>query len=148
MFRRCRIVSRWVPGAPIQGYVAAPSTPARQEAGLVFDHCRLERDPGVPDGSVFLGRPWRAGGNMELTGMAAFLDCWMDGHIRPEGWTAMHFRAPNGPEGWLTPQQARLYEQGSRGPGAGKASEIRRPLPDVLVGFFWSVWFFGVWFPA
>ena len=148
LFRRCRIVSRLVPGAPIQGYVPAPSTPARQEAGLVFDRCRLEREPGVPDDSVFLGRPWRAGGNMELTGMAAFVGCWMDRHIRPEGWTAMHFRAPNGPEGWLTPQQARLYEQGSRGPGAGKASDVRRPLPGALAGIARPARIFGDWFPA
>jgi pectinesterase len=134
LLRRCEIVSRHITGAPIQGYVAAPSTPAEQEAGLVFEHCRLLREAGVPDASVFLGRPWRAGGNMALTGMAAFLQCWMDAHIRPEGWTGMHYRAPGGPEGWLMPQQARLYEQGSRGPGAGRPSDLRRPLPRSLAG--------------
>jgi pectinesterase len=132
LFRRCKIVSRFVPGAPIQGYVTAPSTASDQEIGLVFDHCRLVREAGVPDRSVFLGRPWRAGGNMELTSFAAFVDCWMDAHIRPEGWTAMHYGARGGVEGWLTPQQARLYESGSRGPGAGRASSIRRELPPGL----------------
>jgi pectinesterase len=148
LFRRCKIVSRFIPGAPVQGYVAAPSTPIRQEIGLVFDHCRLEREPGVPDGSVFLGRPWRAGGNMELTGFAAFVDCWMDSHIHPEGWTAMHFRAANnGPEGWLTPEQARLYERGSRGPGAGRLSAVRRGLPPELGGITQPRRIFGDWQP-
>jgi pectinesterase len=146
LFRRCEIVSRLVPGAAIQGYVAAPSTPADQAAGLVFERCRLVRERGVPDASVFLGRPWRAGGNMKLTGMAAFLDCWMDRHVRPEGWAAMHYRAPGGPEGWLTPQQARLYEKGSRGPGAGRASAIRRNLPPELDRIAASL--FGDWRPA
>jgi pectinesterase len=145
LLRRCEIVSRHVPGAAIQGYVAAPSTPASQEAGLVFDHCRLTREPGVPDATVFLGRPWRAGGNMALAGMAAFLDCWMDRHIRPEGWAGMGYRAPGGPQGWLTPQQARLYERGSRGPGAGRPSDIRRPLPPDLARI--GTRLFGDWRP-
>jgi pectinesterase len=147
LFRGCEIVSRFIPGAPIQGYVAAPSTPLRQEIGLVFDHCRLTREARVPDGSVFLGRPWRAGGNMDLTGFAAFIDCWMDGHVHPDGWTSMRFRSPDGPEGLLTPQQARLYERGSRGPGAGRPSPVRRTLPAGLAGIAKPGRIFGDWQP-
>ena len=148
LFRRCTIVSRLVPGAAIQGYVAAPSTPERQAIGLAFDQCRLLREPGVPDASVFLGRPWRSSGNMDLTGFAAFLDCWMDAHIRSEGWTAMHYRSPGGPDGWLTPQEARLYEQGSRGPGAGRFSAVRRQLPPALASAIRGHDMFGAWRPA
>jgi pectinesterase len=147
LFRRCEIVSRFIPGVAIQGYVAAPSTKMRQEIGLVFDRCRLAREASVPDASVFLGRPWRAGGNMDLTGFAAFIHCWMDRHIRPEGWTAMHYGARGGAEGWLTPQQARLYERGSTGPGAGRASPVRRQLPPEFGNITDPRRIFGDWNP-
>lgn len=128
LFDSCEIVTRFVPGAPGQGYVAAPSTPAAQRFGLVFDQCRLARESGVPDASAFLGRPWRAGGNMALTGSATYLRCWMDAHIRPEGWTAMGYRDSSGAPQMLTPQEARLTEFGTTGPGAAPDSATRRKL--------------------
>jgi pectinesterase len=127
-FDRCTIVTRRVPGAAEQGYVAAPSTPAAQRFGLVFSGCRLQREPGVPDHSTWLGRPWRAGGNMDLTGEAAFLRCWMDAHIRAEGWTSMGYAGPDSVRHMLAPHEARLVEYGSIGPGAGPAGPERRVL--------------------
>jgi pectinesterase len=118
-FDRCEIVTRHVPGSPGGGYLAAPSTPRTQPFGLVFDHCRIQREAGVPTASTFLGRPWRAGGDMALVGSAHFIDCWLDAHIAPGGWTAM---------GGMQPWDARLFEYGSRGPGAGPASRSRRLL--------------------
>ncbi len=127
---RCEIVSRPLAGIG-PGFIAAPSTPACQPFGLVFDRCRLTREAGVPDGSVFLGRPWRAGGNMALLGQASFLRCWMDRHIAADGWTSMGYRDPAGERRQLTPLEARLYEADSRGPGARPAplrrTETRRP---------------------
>lgn len=117
LLERCTIVSRVVPGLSI-GYIAAPSTPATQRNGLIFHRCRLTRDRGVPDDSIFLGRPWRAGGNMSLLGMAAYVDCWMDAHVRRAGWTSMGYSDPSGTRRDLTPREARLSERGSRGPGA------------------------------
>jgi pectinesterase len=117
LLERCTIVSRFVPGLPI-GYIAAPSTPATQRNGLIFHRCRLVREQGVPDDSIFLGRPWRAGGNMSLLGMAAFVDCWMDAHVRRAGWTSMGYSDPSGTRRDLTPREARLSERASRGPGA------------------------------
>ncbi len=114
---RCTIVSRFVPGAPI-GYIAAPSTPAAQRDGLIFRRCRLLREAGVPDDSIFLGRPWRAGGNMSLLGMARYDDCWMDAHVHRAGWTSMGYTDPSGVRRELTPREARLSEHASRGPGA------------------------------
>lgn len=127
-FEGCEIVTRHVPSAPGSGYVAAPSTPAAQEFGLVFAKCRLRREAGVPDHSAFLGRPWRAGGNMALLGQAAFLHCWMDAHIRREGWTWMGYKGPEGDPRRLTPPEARLWEYTNSGPGAGPAGEDRRLL--------------------
>ena len=127
-FDRCAIVTRFVPNTDSLGYIAAPSTPAAQEFGLVFSHCRIGREPGVPDHSVWLGRPWRAGGNMSLLGQAAFLHCWMDRHIRREGWTWMGYKSPQGEARQLTPQEARMFEYGSVGPGAGPVSATRKVL--------------------
>jgi pectinesterase len=126
LFERCEIRSRLRPGEALQGYVAAPSTPRRQPVGFVFDRCRLTREAGLPDSSVRLGRPWRAGGNTELLGAAAWLDCWMDSHIHPEGWTWMGYRGPAGYPMRLQPLDARLYEYRSRGPGARRGPGRRQ----------------------
>lgn len=135
-FDHCTIVTRAVPNVPNHGYLAAPSTPADQPYGLVFSRCRLAREPGVPAASTYLGRPWRAGGNMALTGQAVFLDCWMDAHIKREGWTWMGYKGPDGEQRRLTPQEARLFEFRSYGPGAGPSSATRRMLSDAEAARF------------
>jgi len=128
LFDRCEIRSRLRPDATqVTGYIAAPSTLLRHATGLVFDRCRLTRDDGVSDGSVFLGRPWRPSasfpdgryGNPEAAGMAAYLRCWMDGHIAPAGWTEMWYTDRSGnPRTMLQPEDARFAEYASAGPGA------------------------------
>lgn len=132
----CEIITRFVPGIAIFGYLVAPSTPAGQEFGLVFSRCRIGREPGVPDRSTWLGRPWRAGGNMELTGQAVFLHCGMDAHIRREGWTWMGYKGPDGSQRRLTPPEARLFEHGSYGPGAGPPGRDRRFLTPAEAAEF------------
>lgn len=62
----------------IHGWITAASTPEHVPHGYVFLGCTLAGD--APPGSVYLGRPWR---NHAKT---VFLDCWMGGHIREEGW--------------------------------------------------------------
>jgi pectinesterase len=126
LFEGCEIRSRLRPGEALQGYVAAPSTHRSQRFGLVFDRCRLTRERGVADASVWLGRPWRAGGNLELRGAATFLRCWMDAHIHPEGWTRMGYRGPGGYQMYLEAGDARFAEYASTGPGARRAPS--RPL--------------------
>lgn len=148
LFRQCEIISRAVPGAEVQGYIAAPSTHENQKFGLVFSDCRLVREPGVPDRSAYLGRPWRAGGNMALTGSAVFLNCWMDAHIRPEGWSAMGYRGPDGARRMLEPQEARLFEFDSRGPGAGAASLTRRFLTNDAARKYTTAAILEGWQPA
>jgi pectinesterase len=134
LFERCEIRSRLRPGEEPQGYVAAPSTPRLQPVGFVFDRCRLSREAGLPDASVWLGRPWRAGGNTALLGAAAWLDCWMDSHIHAEGWTWMGYRGPGDHPMRLEPLDARLFEYRSRGPGA-RRSPIRRQLGSADAAF-------------
>lgn len=38
-------------------YITAASTPQKNKTGFVFDNCRFETD--APEGTVYLGRPWR-----------------------------------------------------------------------------------------
>jgi pectinesterase len=91
------------------GYIAAQSrTRPDAPTGFLFRHCRLT---GPPDAHVFLGRPWRS------CARVVFLDCWMGGHIRPEGWN-----------NWDNPaneKTAWFAELGSSGPGANR--EARAP---------------------
>jgi pectinesterase len=146
-FETCDIRSRHRPGESLQGYVAAPSTHRDQHAGLVFDRCQLKRERGVPDASVYLGRPWRAGGNTALRGAAAYLDCWMDAHIHPEGWTSMGYRLPDGTQMRFEPGDARFGERGSLGPGARPGST--RPQHSAeQAGAFSRHAMFGDWRPS
>jgi pectinesterase len=146
-FETCDIRSRHRPGEALQGYVAAPSTHRDQQAGLVFDRCQLKRERGVPDGSVYLGRPWRAGGNTALRGAAAYLGCWMDAHIHPEGWTWMGYRLPDGTAMRFEAGDARFGERGSLGPGA-RQGPTRPQLSAEQAGAFSRHAMFGDWHPA
>jgi pectin methylesterase-like acyl-CoA thioesterase len=61
------------------GYVTAQSnTRPGQDAGYVFDHCRLTADAGA--GEVYLGRPWRDYSTV------IYRNTEMGAHIQPEGW--------------------------------------------------------------
>lgn len=62
----------------IQGYATAASTPEGQEYGYVFSCCRFTTDR-CPDGSVYLGRPWRDYAKTVL------LNCELGRHIHPAG---------------------------------------------------------------
>ena len=146
LFEHCEIGSRLRPGEALQGYVAAPSTHRSQRFGLVFDRCRLTRERGVPDASAWLGRPWRAGGNLELLGAATYLRCWMDAHIHPEGWTRMGYRGPGGYQMYLEAGDARFAEYRSTGPGARRSS-ARRILSDSEARAYTREAMFGGWNP-
>lgn len=97
VFEGCELKSR---GA---GYITAHSrlTPDGP-TGYVFLKCRLT---GENTGAgVYLGRPWRPYARV------VFWDCFLDGHIRPEGW-----------ENWRNPENEKTAwyaEFGSLGPGA------------------------------
>jgi len=129
LFERCEIVSRYRPGVQVQGYVAAPSTLQSQPVGLVFHQCRLSAEPQVPDQSAYLGRPWRAGNNMAIVPMAAYLDCWLGAHIAKAGWASMNYTDPEGVRRALTPAEVRFGEYRSTGPGASQSPD--RPQLDA-----------------
>ena len=77
LFEDCEIRSlREVRGT---GYCAAPAHPLEAKEGFLFRRCRFTRAAGVPDGSVYLARPWRD------YGLARFENCVYDWHIAPVG---------------------------------------------------------------
>lgn len=128
LFDRCEIRSRPRPVDPVEGYIVAPSTPIDQPIGFVFHRCRLTKEAGTTPRSVYLGRPWRPSsqfadgryGDPRYVGMCAFIDCWMDDHIAPEGWTEMWYTGKDGnPRTMLQPEDARFSQFRPRGPGAG-----------------------------
>ena len=61
------------------GYAAAPAHPLADEQGFLFRRCAFTAEDTVPDGSVFLARPWRD------HGLARFEDCRYGAHIAPVG---------------------------------------------------------------
>jgi len=134
VFDRCEIRSRTRPGKDFHGFIVAPSTSASQRFGINFLDCRLTKDADMPAHTVALGRPWRRGvtrpdgkyGDPDAVAQSAFLRCWMDDHIVPEGWYPMHYNNKAGERVMLQPEEARFAEFGSTGPGAGPATRRRR----------------------
>ena len=77
VFDRCEI--RSVYDVRETGYAAAPAHELRQQEGFLFRNCAFTCEDTVPQGSVFLARPWRD------YGMCRFQDCTYAGHISPAG---------------------------------------------------------------
>lgn len=91
------------------GYIAAPAHSEGQKKGIVFSGCRLTREAGVADGSVYLARPWRD------YGACSFENCTYGSHIAPEGFDKWNDTTRD-----LT---ARFYETPPR---SGRVSWINR----------------------
>lgn len=72
LFEACEIHSK------SNSYITAASTPKNQSYGYVFKNCILTADDNINE--VYLGRPWR------MYAKTVFMDCFMDHHIKPEGW--------------------------------------------------------------
>jgi len=138
VFDRCEILSRTRPGKDFHGFIAAPDTNRTQRFGLIFLDCQLKKDHDMLAHTVALGRPWRHTmnfpdgryGNPDAIPQAAFLRCWMDDHIVPEAWYPMHYNNREGQRVMYQPEDARLFEYKSHGPGAGSPSARRRQLSD------------------
>lgn len=60
------------------GYITAASTNKNTEFGFVFKNCKLTGS--ALENTFYLGRPWRD------YAKTVFIDCYMDKHIKPEGW--------------------------------------------------------------
>lgn len=103
LFENCRIHSL------SDSYITAASTEASVEFGFVFKNCVLSAAEDVK--RVYLGRPWRKHAK------TAFLNCEMEGHIRPEGW-----------HNWDDPDKERtvIYaEHDNHGEGSNTESRVK-----------------------
>ena len=103
MFENCTIHSKG------KGYVTAHYRTSNDEnTGFVFFRCRLT---GENTGSgVYLGRPWRPYARV------VFIECWLESHIRPEGW-----------DNWRDPAREKtawFAEYKSKGPGANPKARV------------------------
>ncbi len=75
VFDQCEIQSTG------KGYLTAQSrTDDAQTTGYVLTHCKLTAAAGVPDGMVYLGRPWRPHARI------VYLNCELGPQISPAGW--------------------------------------------------------------
>ncbi len=89
-------------------YITAASTLEEVPFGFVFIDCKLTGD--APDGSVYLGRPWRPNAR------TVFLNCDLGKHIHKAGWHNW-----NKPEAEST---AWFGEYQSTGPGANPEARV------------------------
>lgn len=123
LFDTCNIVS--VYSGKSAGYVTAFKGAAAQTAeyGVVFKNCNLTREDGadatkkVADGSISLGRPWRADATV------AFLECAMDAHISKlpfaEGTSSgTRYTSMTGDNLLNVPSGANFAEYGNTGAGS------------------------------
>ncbi|WP_111642933.1 pectinesterase family protein [Marinimicrobium alkaliphilum] len=138
------------------GYVAAPSTDISRPFGFTFIDTQLTREPGVPDNSTALGRPWHPTTTFPdgryadpyAVGKAIFIRTEMDAHITHEGWAPMGGTARDGGRKQFMPDEdARFFEYQSRGPGASTEHRLRRQLSDDVVKDFAVRNILGDWRP-
>ena len=104
VFENCEIYSK-------EGgqYITAASTEKDSPYGFVFINCKLTGS--APEGSVYLGRPWR---NYAQT---VFINTHMGSHIKKEGW-----------HNWSKPEaETTTYyaEYNSTGPGAKPSERVQ-----------------------
>jgi pectinesterase len=90
------------------GYITAAATPQGKSYGFVFHHCKITGS--APDGSFYLGRPWRPYAKV------AFLNCELDPVIKCCGWNNW---------GKATNEQTALYtEYKNTGTGACNTGRV------------------------
>lgn len=108
VFDNCRIHSLSRGSTSNNGYIVAPSTEITNQYGLLFTECQLTSN--APSNSVYLGRPWPAGGSTTARGQVLYRGTEIGAHIRTaEPWSDMSGLA------W---EDARLREYQNTGPGA------------------------------
>ena len=140
----------------IHSFITAPSTNIGRDYGLTFIDCQLLREPGVPDQSITLGRPWHPTTNFadgryadpNAIGKAVFIRTFMDSHINPQGWSSMPGTARDGTKSRIfTPQESRFFEYLSYGPGAAINSS-RPQLTEAQAASYSLSQILGDWQPV
>jgi pectin methylesterase-like acyl-CoA thioesterase len=89
------------------GYVTAAATNNSNPYGFLFWGTHLTSN--APAKTVYLGRPWHPGGDVNAIAQVLFRSCTLDVHIRDDPWTDMSGFSWRG---------ARFWEYGNSGSGA------------------------------
>src|SRR5690625_231955 len=100
------------------GYITAASTSIDDPFGILILNSKLTSD--AAPGTVYLGRPWQAGGNPNNVASVVYMNSELGEHIHELGWTSM---------GGFEPEDARFFEYNNTGPGA-IVNDSRRQLTD------------------
>jgi len=128
VFEKCEIFSK--KGGQ---YITAASTLEEVPFGFVLIDCKLTGD--APEGTVYLGRPWRP------FARTVFLNCELGNHINQAGWHNW-----NKPEAEATAYYA---EYQSTGPGANPKARVswshQLKQSDIRTFFFRNI--FKDWIP-
>ncbi|ENH97085.1 pectinesterase [Gracilibacillus halophilus YIM-C55.5] len=108
-FDHCDIISLDRFEQNTNGFVTAASTSVYTAYGFLFYRCHIKKQSNkMGDRTVYLGRPWHPGGDPEAQASVLFYECFLDHHIKDEGWTVMK---------GFSPMTARLFEYKNKGPG-------------------------------
>jgi pectinesterase len=111
-FENCELYSR--SGAHLTASNADISNPY----GFVYNNCRITKASTLGSSTVDLGRPW---GDYAAV---AYLNCWMDSHIKATGWDDWGNTARR--------STMRYYEYASYGPGGNTSGRVTWPGVHVL----------------
>lgn len=120
VFDRCNIHTLDRGSQNNNGFITAASTEVTNPYGFLIYNCNITSD--APYGTVYLGRPWPAGGSSTAIGQVLFRDSSIAGAIRSDAWTDMAGLA------W---EKARLGEFNNRGPGAHKNQQRPQMSSDL-----------------
>jgi pectin methylesterase-like acyl-CoA thioesterase len=112
VFQGCEIRSLNRGSSSNNGYVTAASTTNTNPYGYLFYKCNLTTN-GAVAGSVYLGRPWHPGGDVNAIGQVLFRESTLGAHIKSAPWTDMSGFS------W---KDARFSEYKNSGSGAGTGS--------------------------
>jgi len=138
VFEECEIRSLNRGSKTNNGYITAARTDASAPYGFVFINCRLTCEWGTAANSVWLGRPWCPNGTDVNKPAVAYINCYMDAHIKTEGWTSMS---------GVDPSHGRFYEYNSWGSGAAKNSS-RPQLTAAQAANYTKINVLGGWNPS
>jgi pectin methylesterase-like acyl-CoA thioesterase len=108
VFDRCEIRALTRGSSSNNGYVTAASTDRSNPYGLLFSQCNLTSN--APAGTVYLGRPWHPGGDVNAIAQVLYRDSTLGAHIKSAPWTDMSGFS------W---KDARFSEYHNSGSGAG-----------------------------
>ena len=116
--------------------MTAPSTRSVYPYGFLFVDSRFLTEPGVPDGSVALGRPWHPGNDSSVNGSAVFVRSFMDSHVAEDGYAPISGRSHSGERIWYDLEPvSRFFEYGSYGPGVHAGPRRPQLTPEAAAWY-------------